>query len=94
VDEIATTAVAAEPLLRKGMAALSFIGSIVFHIDPQLLRAMRELALGPIRTLPLLHEIFAERTLGLGASPTISVMRGAAETLPLEFNVFALSRGL
>jgi hypothetical protein len=34
MDEVAATAIATVPLLREGMAAFCFVGSIVFHIDP------------------------------------------------------------
>lgn len=95
MDEVAAAAVAAKALLREGVAALCFVGSIVFQIDPQLLRPVRELALAAVGTVSLLHEVFAEGALGLGAAAAIGEMvRGAAEDLPLELNVLALGGGL
>ena len=58
--EVAPAAVAAVSFLCEGVASLCFVGSIVFHIDPQLLGAVSELAFVPIWTEPLLHKIFAE----------------------------------
>jgi hypothetical protein len=56
---------------------------------------VRELALAPVGTVPLLHEVFAEGTLGLGAPAAVGeMMRGAAKTLPLKVNVLALGGGL
>ena len=65
VDEIATLAVVADSLFGEGMAGFGLIGSIVFHVDPQFLRSVGELALLAIRTEPLFSIIFAERSLGL-----------------------------
>ena len=92
--EVAPAAVAAVSFLCEGVASLCFVGSIVFHIDPQLLESMRELALAPIRAKSLFHEIFTEGALGLGATPTICVMGITAEAVSLKINVFTLSRCL
>ena len=64
VDEVAAGPVATVPLLREGVASLRLIGSIMFHVNPKFLRAVRELALGAIGAEALLHEVFAERALG------------------------------
>ena len=65
VDEIAEVTEAAVPLLREGIASLGLVRSIVLHVNPQVLRPVRELALTAVGTASSLHEIFAERALGL-----------------------------
>lgn len=56
---------------------------------------MRELALGAVGAEALLHEVFAEGALGLGAGCAEGEgMAGTGEHLPLEVNVFALGGGL
>lgn len=95
VDEIAAGAVAAVALLGEGVASLGLIGSIMFHVDPQLLRAVRELALGAVGAEALLHEVFAEGALGLGAGGAEGQgVPSTGEHLPPEVNVLALGGGL
>ena len=65
VDEIAAVAEAAVTLLREGIASLGLVGSIVLHVNPQVLRPVRELALTAVGTASSFHEIFTERALGL-----------------------------
>lgn len=65
VDEITALAVVADSLFGEGMAGFGLVGSIVFHVDPQFLRSVGELALLTIGTEPLFSIIFAERGLGL-----------------------------
>ena len=65
VDEIAALAVVANALFGEGVAGFGLVGSIVFHVDPQFLGAVGELALLPVRTEPLFSIVFAERGLGL-----------------------------
>ncbi len=56
---------------------------------------MSELALASVGTGPLLHEVFAEGALGLGATGAEGQMVcGIAKHLSLEVNVFALGGGL
>ena len=59
VDEVASLAVVAVALLGEGVASFGLVGSIMFHVDSQLLRAVGELALLPVGAVPLLGEIFA-----------------------------------
>lgn len=59
VDEVAPTAIAAVSLLCECMATLCLVGSIVFHVDPELLRPVSELALPSVGTEALLHEVLA-----------------------------------
>jgi hypothetical protein len=68
VDEVAALSVAAEALLGKGMAPFGFVGSIVFHIDPQLLGPMGKLALLAVGAETLLCEVAAQGALGLRAN--------------------------
>lgn len=60
VDEVAAIAKAAVALLREGVASLGLVGSIVLHVNPQVLRPVGELALAAVGTAPPLHEIFAQ----------------------------------
>lgn len=59
MDEVASTAVAAIPLLGESVTPFGLVGSIVFHVDPKLLRTVGKLALSPIGAEPLLHEVLA-----------------------------------
>ena len=67
VNEVAAVSVAAEALLFKRVATFRFVGPICIHIDPQLLRAVSELALAAIGTVALFSEVLAERTLCFAA---------------------------
>ena len=60
MDEVAPFTVVAIALLREGVAALGLVAAIALHVDPQLLRAMSELASTAIGTEALLCEVFAE----------------------------------
>lgn len=60
VDEVAAIAEAAVALLREGVASLGLVGSIVLHVNPQVLRPVGELALAAVGAAPPLHEIFAQ----------------------------------
>ncbi len=65
MDKIAAISKAAKALLGEGMATLCFVGSIVLHIDPKILRAMCKLALVAVRAAAAIHVVFAEGALGL-----------------------------
>jgi hypothetical protein len=60
VDKVASFAVVAVALFGECMASFGLVGSIMFHVDPQLLRAVSELALLPVCAVSFLGEIFAE----------------------------------
>ena len=47
------------------MARLGLVGSIVFHVHPQLIRTVSELTLPPITAVTLFREVLAEGGLGL-----------------------------
>jgi hypothetical protein len=71
VDEVTPLSVAAITLLCEGMTALRFVGLIVFHVDLEFLRTVGKLTLPAVGTVPLLHKILAQRTLGLGTPSTV-----------------------
>lgn len=70
MDEVTAFSVAAVALFGEGVATLGLIGSIMFHVDSQLFRAVGELALLAVGAVPLLCKILAEGSLGLGAGMT------------------------
>ena len=93
VNEVAALPIAAEPFFREGMTCLCFVGSIVFHVDSQLLGPMGELALLAIRAIPFLCEIFAKGSLGLrGGDFTLSLNEGLIVILCWEIVFLSLSR--
>lgn len=59
MDEVAPLPVAAVSLLREGVAAFGLVGLVMLHVDLEFLRTVRKLALPPVGTVPLLHEILA-----------------------------------
>ncbi len=65
VDEVAALAETAEALLLEGVADLGFVRSIMFHVYPELLGAVGELALLPVRAHALCSVVFAEGRFGL-----------------------------
>jgi hypothetical protein len=68
MDEVAAIAETTEALLLEGVTALGLVGPVVVHIDLELLRTMGELASSPVGAVTALHEVLAERTLGLGTT--------------------------
>jgi hypothetical protein len=73
VDEIAALAVAAIAFLGEGMACFGLVGSVMFHVDLKLFRAVCELALSAVRAIAFFCEVLAEGTLGFGGTSTIDV---------------------
>ena len=65
MDEVAPFAEMATSLLREGVAGLGLVGSIVFHVDPQLVRTVSELTLPAVAAVTLFREVLAERGLCL-----------------------------
>lgn len=73
VDEIATLPIAAVTLLSESMTSLGFVGSVMFHVDLELLGTVSELALSAIGTVSFFSEVLAERTLSFGGASPIDV---------------------
>jgi len=60
VQEIAALAILALTAIEEGEALLSLVLAIIVVILAKLMGAMRELALGAIRAVPLLNILFAQ----------------------------------
>ena len=95
VNEVASLAIVAVAFFSEGMASFCLIGSIMFHVDPQLFRPMSELTLLPICAVPFFNEIFAERSFGFGACPFRGGFVGGVKVdIMEEIVLFAFSGGL
>lgn len=64
VDEVAALAETAKAFLLEGVADLGFVRSIIFHVNPELLGPVGELALLAVRTGAFGSVVFAERGFG------------------------------
>ena len=94
MDEVAAIAKAAVALLREGVASLGLVGSIVLHVNPQVLRPVGELALAAVRTAPPLHEIFAQRAFGLVCGVSCGGgVGGEGQGLMSKLHFFAVGGG-
>ena len=71
VDEVASLAIVAVTFFGEGMASFCLVGSIMFHVDPQLFRSMSELTLLPVCAVSFFNEIFAKRSFGFGADASL-----------------------
>lgn len=74
MDEVAATPIATVSFFAEGVAALGFIGSIMFHVNPKFVRTVGELALVAIGAITFFHEVFAEGALGFGGSSVVGEM--------------------
>lgn len=93
MDEVAAVAEAAEALLGEGVAALGLVGPVVLHIDAQILGAVGELALLGVGTGAAIHEVLAERALGLGGGGAVGQDDGRGEAV-VRLHFFSLGGGL
>lgn len=60
MDEVASISETTKPFFGEGVTALGFVGTIVLHIDPKILRAMRKLTLLSVGAAASIHEVLAE----------------------------------
>lgn len=67
MDEVAPLTVMAKTIFSERVACFCLVGSIAFHVDPQLLGSVGKLALLAIRAVTFLNKILAKGGLGLGA---------------------------
>jgi hypothetical protein len=94
MDKITAISEAAKAFFGERMAALGFVGPIVLHINPEILRAMCKLALVTVWAAAAIHVVFAEGALGLRGGGAVGGDHGGeGQAIMATLHFFSFSRG-